>query len=201
MSLWGSAPGIRTIIIGDSGVGKTQLTNCLCRRASDQEVAPTIGVEYQRLHVGPEGSPHVLDMWDTCGQEQFRALTMAYFRQAKIALVCYAINSPLSLAHIDQWWRDALDQVPSGESPPVFIWVGTKQDLIDSDNVLDSISTDTVRDKLAGMGVHTQPLYMVETSAVTHYGISRLLRILGDVAQGLSPPPPRLPPANNKACC
>jgi small GTP-binding protein len=202
MSLCGSGPGIRTIIIGDSGVGKTKLTNCLCRRGSDAEVRPTVGVEYQRLLVGREESPHVLDMWDTAGQEEFRALSLAYFRQAKIALVCYAINSPGSLSGIEKWWRDALDQVPSGEQPPVFIWVGTKHDLVDSGEVPEPISTDTVREKLAAMGVDGQPLYLIETSAVTHFGISRLLKILGDVAQQLpAKAPTQIAPKEGKPCC
>ena len=62
------------VLIGDSGVGKT---NFLTRYAWDQfthESRTTIGIDFACRDVQHESKKIKLQVWDTAGQERFRVL-------------------------------------------------------------------------------------------------------------------------------
>ena len=49
-----------------------------------------------------------LHIWDTGGQEQFRAMTSLYFRDADAALLCYDISEDKSFKSVD-YWREQME--------------------------------------------------------------------------------------------
>lgn len=65
---------VLVVLIGDSGVGKT---NFLTRYAWDQftlESRTTIGIDFACRDVTYNGKKIKLQVWDTAGQERFRVL-------------------------------------------------------------------------------------------------------------------------------
>ena len=82
----------KVIIIGDTGVGKT----CLSERASkgffSDISTPTIGFDYYKFIVKYKNEIIKLEIWDTCGQEAYRSLISNFYKSSSLAMVVYAIN-------------------------------------------------------------------------------------------------------------
>ena len=71
-------PSLAVVLVGDSGVGKTNLLDRFTRNEFSLESKSTIGVEFATKSIEVEGGRSVkAQIWDTAGQERFRAITSA----------------------------------------------------------------------------------------------------------------------------
>ena len=70
------------VLIGDSGVGKSNLLSRFTRNEFSLETKTTIGVEFATRSIQCEGKITKAQIWDTAGQERYRAITSAYYRAA-----------------------------------------------------------------------------------------------------------------------
>jgi hypothetical protein len=70
--------GFLVVLIGDSGVGKTNLLSRFTRNEFNLESKSTIGVEFATRSIQTEGKTIKAQIWDTAGQERYRAITSAY---------------------------------------------------------------------------------------------------------------------------
>lgn len=82
----------KIVLIGDSGVGKTNLLSRFTKDEFNLESKPTIGVEFATKTLTVEGQHIKAQIWDTAGQERYRAITNAYYRGALGALTVYDIT-------------------------------------------------------------------------------------------------------------
>ena len=77
----------KIVLVGDSGVGKSNLLSRFTRGQFDLNSKSTIGVEFSTRQVEISGVVIKAQLWDTAGQERYRAITSAYYRGAVGALV------------------------------------------------------------------------------------------------------------------
>jgi small GTP-binding protein len=116
------------IIIGDAAVGKS---NLLLRYAHGQfkdEYQLTIGVEFGAKNISINDKIYRIQIWDTAGQENFRSITRAYYKDSVCALVVYDITNRDSFNNISNWVEDCKNQSPK----TIFmVLVGNKSDLND----------------------------------------------------------------------
>jgi small GTP-binding protein len=116
------------IIIGDAAVGKS---NLLLRYAHGQfkdEYQLTIGVEFGAKNISINDKIYRIQIWDTAGQENFRSITRAYYKNSVCALVVYDITNRDSFNNISNWVEDCKNQSPK----TIFmVLVGNKSDLND----------------------------------------------------------------------
>lgn len=82
----------KVVLIGDSGVGKSNLLSRFTRNEFCLESKSTIGVEFATRSVQVDGKTVKAQIWDTAGQERYRAITSAYYRGAVGALLVYDIT-------------------------------------------------------------------------------------------------------------
>ena len=81
------------VLIGDSGVGKSNLLSRFTRNEFNLESKSTIGVEFATRSIQVDGKTIKAQIWDTAGQERYRAITSAYYRGAVGALLVYDIGN------------------------------------------------------------------------------------------------------------
>jgi len=93
----------KIVVIGDSGVGKSNLLSRFTRNEFNLESKSTIGVEFATRSVSIEGRTIKAQIWDTAGQERYRAITSAYYRGAVGALVVYDITKESSFENVEKW--------------------------------------------------------------------------------------------------
>jgi small GTP-binding protein len=82
----------KIVIIGDSGVGKSNLLSKYVNNAFQENTKATIGVELSTKTVEIDGKVIQNQIWDTAGQERFRAITTAYYRSAVGAIIVFDLS-------------------------------------------------------------------------------------------------------------
>ena len=116
----------KLVIIGDSGVGKT---NILSRYLNDEfslTSKATVGVEFGSTMVKKNGKLIKLQIWDTAGQERYKSITTSYYKGAKGAFVVYDITKEKTFKNIDKW---ILELKANGSEDILIILIGNKLDL------------------------------------------------------------------------
>lgn len=118
----------KVIVVGDSGVGKSNLLSRFTRDEFNQNSMSTIGLDFSKRSVMIEGKTIKAQVWDTAGQEKFRAVTSAYYRGAVGALVVYDITSNESFENLTKW----LAELKEHAADITVMLVGNKNDLADA---------------------------------------------------------------------
>uniref|UniRef100_A0A0M3I2J9 Ras-related protein Rab-25 n=1 Tax=Ascaris lumbricoides TaxID=6252 RepID=A0A0M3I2J9_ASCLU len=116
----------KVVLIGDSGVGKSNLLSRFTRNEFCLESKSTIGVEFATRTIEMEGRRIKAQIWDTAGQERYRAITSAYYRGAVGALLIYDIAKHVTFENVERWLKELRDHA---ESNIVIMLVGNKSDL------------------------------------------------------------------------
>jgi len=62
----------KVVLIGDSGVGKSNLLSRFTRNEFNLESKSTIGVEFATRSIQVDGKTIKAQIWDTAGQERYR---------------------------------------------------------------------------------------------------------------------------------
>ncbi|KAM0687666.1 hypothetical protein COBT_001088 [Conglomerata obtusa] len=116
----------KIVLIGNSGVGKTNLLYRLSQNKFFGDTKPTIGVEFdaKTFHF-PEATIKA-QIWDTAGQERYRAITSAYYRGTMGALIVYDVTKRESLNDCLSYWLLQLKEHASGNI--VIALAGNKND-------------------------------------------------------------------------
>jgi small GTP-binding protein len=120
------------IIIGDSAVGKSNILLRYIHDNFNEEFQSTIGVEFGAKNIKIEDKIYRIQIWDTAGQETFRSITRAYYKNSVCAFVVYDITNRNSFQNVKSWIEDCRKQSPK----TVFmVLIGNKVDLEDSRQV------------------------------------------------------------------
>ena len=123
----------KTLILGDSFVGKTNMLKRFLHNEFDTNTKETVGVEFGSKNFIMDGNDIVkAQIWDTAGQERYRSVTKAYYKGAKGALLVYDISRKSTFENIDNW---LLDFKTNGDKDILIILIGNKSDLIDKREV------------------------------------------------------------------
>lgn len=116
----------KLILLGDPSVGKSNLLLRYCKDEFNLESATTIGVEFGNRIVLIENKIVKAQIWDTCGQEQFKSIAKTYYKGAVGALIVYDITRRDTFLNVEKWYKDIKDNV--GPNIVVML-VGNKSDL------------------------------------------------------------------------
>ena len=118
----------KIIVIGDSGVGKSCLTNKATRNIFEDNYHATVGFEFFTFNLKINDKIVKLQIWDTCGQEIYRSLISNFYRNTSLAILVYSVSSEISFQNVDMW----LKELRTNAAPDVkVILIGNKIDLVD----------------------------------------------------------------------
>lgn len=116
----------RLIMIGQSTVGKSSLLRQFKEGEYFPDISLTVGVDFHAKMVRINGHLIKMQLWDTAGQDRFRAIVKAYYRNAVGGLLVFDITNRESFASLDEWYDEVMKI--AGPRKPVFILVGNKDD-------------------------------------------------------------------------
>ena len=83
---------LKIVLVGDSGVGKSNIISKYTKNEFNYESKTTIGVEFATKALTQNGKNIKVQIWDTAGQERYRSMASAYYRGAMGALLVYDIT-------------------------------------------------------------------------------------------------------------
>lgn len=151
----------KIVLIGDSGVGKSNILSRFTRNEFCLESKSTIGVEFATRTLKIDGKTVKAQIWDTAGQERYRAITSAYYRGAVGALLVYDITKKQTFDNLQRWLRELRDHA---DTNIVILMAGNKSDL----NHLRAVQ-ETEGESLA----EKEGLSFLETSALEALNIEK----------------------------
>uniref|UniRef100_A0A3Q2PI02 Ras-related protein Rab-25 n=1 Tax=Fundulus heteroclitus TaxID=8078 RepID=A0A3Q2PI02_FUNHE len=145
----------KVVLIGESGVGKSNLLSRFTKNEFQHDSRTTIGVEFSTRTVQLNNFTIKAQIWDTAGLERYRAITSAYYRGAVGALLVYDISKHLTYESAERWLKELYDHA---DPHIVVMLVGNKKDL----ESLRTVPTEEAKD-FAG---RFNGIMFMETSAL-----------------------------------
>ena len=129
---------VKIVLLGNINVGKTSIASRYCKNSFNEHHINTIGGAYQQQKVVlSNGAIVKLHIWDTSGQERFRAMTNLYYRDAQVALLTYDITNEASFTGIEFWIEELKYKVENENM--ILCLVGNKSDVNDADRKITKI--------------------------------------------------------------
>ena len=119
---------MKLILVGDSGVGKTNILSKYLKNNFDPDSKATVGVEFGTKNIEIDNKKIKVQIWDTAGQERYKSITSTYYKGAKGAFIVYDITRKSTFDNIDKWIGDLKN---NGDENMIVYLVGNKSDLND----------------------------------------------------------------------
>ena len=160
----------KIVLVGETGVGKTAIISRYTLDTFKKGQQPsTMASRTMKEIIIPEFNRKLkFDIWDTAGQEKYRALTKFFYKDAAIAIMVYDITRRESFDEVSNYWST---QVRECASESLIIGIaGNKSDLFDQEQVKE-MEGKTLAKELGAV-------YQL-TSAMNGSGIITLFQKLG----------------------
>jgi len=126
--------GNKVIFIGETFVGKTNLIKVSLGKPFDPNPDTTWSASYAPKEFIYDNQKYTFNLWDTIGQEKYRALTKIFFKGAIIAIIVYDITKKKTFEALEYWYEQLKEQI--GEDFILAI-VGNKIDLYTKQEVTE----------------------------------------------------------------
>jgi len=165
----------KLVLVGDSGVGKSNILSRFTRNTFTHEEKSTIGVEFATKIVNislddkEEKDIRIkTQVWDTAGQERYRAITNAYYRNAVGAILVIDITQDRdsTFQNVKRWLRELRSHA---SDDLVTVMAGNKIDLRETGRI-------SKKDALDFAQKHNMQYF--ETSALTGTNVNIIFETL-----------------------
>lgn len=127
---------IKLCLLGDSGVGKSSLVLRFVADRFEAHSTATIGASFMSKTFSLGDETFKYQIWDTAGQEKYKALAPMYYRGAAAAIVVYDVTLESSFESVKRWVKELEQLGPEGI---VIAIAGNKIDLKDQREVSKEI--------------------------------------------------------------
>ena len=166
-----SAPeSVKVVLLGESGVGKTSIIAQFTTGNFDPDVVTSLSAQYVSKTVEYDNLQKAIkfDIWDTAGQEKYRALAKIFYKDAKVIMLVYDITNRRSFDELKSYWYEMVKQ--NADPDAIIAIVANKNDLYDSQQVKDEEAREFARSVKA---------IFQSTSAKSDSGITSLFDNVG----------------------
>jgi small GTP-binding protein len=100
----------KVILVGQSGVGKTCISNRFIKGSFNLEETPTLAASYleKTILLQESEKPIKFSIWDTAGQEKYRSLGKIFYKDANVAILVYDVTDIKSFKDIQKYWYEEI---------------------------------------------------------------------------------------------
>lgn len=127
---------IKVILIGDSGVGKTNIIRLAIGKGFSSNQEPSLTLSFSRKEIKIKNTKYILDLWDTIGQENLRTMNKLFYNNSRIVIFVYDITSRESFEDLNYWINEVSSQL--GDEDIIRGIIGNKIDLYLQEAVNDN---------------------------------------------------------------
>ena len=118
---------IKVVLLGEAGVGKTNLIRVAMGKPFEKEENSTISSTFFENEVVLNNKKYSYCLWDTAGQEIYRSLNKIFIKESKIVIIVFSIDSRKSFDQID-FWLNYIKEILGNDNYIIGL-VGNKSDL------------------------------------------------------------------------
>ena len=124
----------KVLLLGDSTVGKTCFLLRYCDKTFQDAHLSTIGLDYRVKTMTLKNNKNIkLQIWDTAGQDRFRAITKNYYKGANGIILIYDVTNLQTYENVKNW----ITQIREETNPTVVIYLaGNKIDIPEEERVV-----------------------------------------------------------------
>ena len=140
---------IKIVVLGESGVGKSNIINRYNGGQFDPNSVPNNSSFFMSKNLKFGEKIYRINLWDTAGQEKYHSLTKIFLNEAKIAFLVYAINDKNSYEKIDFWYK----LVKESCGNILISLIGNKKDLYEEEQVNEQEAIEKARTLNATFGL------------------------------------------------
>ncbi|KAJ8354597.1 hypothetical protein SKAU_G00221640 [Synaphobranchus kaupii] len=165
----------KVVLIGESGVGKSNLLSRFTKNEFNHDSRTTIGVEFSTRTVQLGSATVKAQIWDTAGLERYRAITSAYYRGAVGALLVYDISKQLTYESVERWLKELYDHA---DPHIVVMLVGNKSDL-SSQRSVPTEQANEFAERKSLLFMETSALQSTNVEAAFHNVLTEIHKKIG----------------------
>ena len=161
----------KVLLLGDSTVGKTCFLLRYCDKTFQEAHLSTIGLDYRLKTMTLKNGKNIkLQIWDTAGQDRFRAITKNYYKGANGIILIYDVTNVQSYENVKNW----ISQIREEANPNVVIYLaGNKVDVSEQEKLVKTEDGKKIADEFK--------LKFYETSAKNGVNINEIFEDLVEV--------------------
>ena len=126
---------IKIILLGETGVGKTNLINVFIGSKFALNTLSTMTCYSYEGKYKYKNEFYNYTIWDTAGQEKYRSLNKIFVRDAQIIILVYSIIDRASFNELNFWLQYAKEN--KGDDDYILGLVGNKSDLFLNETVTE----------------------------------------------------------------
>lgn len=164
-----NAESLKVVLLGESGVGKTSIISQLMEQEFNDEQTATTGATFSTKTMVFDNKGICFEIWDTAGQEKYRALTKMFYKDAGAAILVYDITRQASFEELKNYWANQVRE--NAPKKIVLAVAANKSDLID---------TEQVDEKTGRAFAKEIGAIFKSTSAKNQKGIEELFKDIGN---------------------
>ena len=157
---------LKILVVGDSSVGKTNFVMRLINNEFNKNYMTTSGIDLKTTDIEIKNKKIHVQLWDTAGQEKYRAITKNLFLKVMGALIIYDITNETSYNNLKSWV--SLIKEECGKHMQIIL-VGNKSDL----NLERKVDKDMVINY-----AREQKIEYIETSSKTGENVKKAVVML-----------------------
>ncbi|XP_033754054.1 ras-related protein Rab-22A-like [Pecten maximus] len=153
---------VKLCLLGETAVGKSSIVMRFVKDQFRSALESTIGASFMTKRIEVDGKHYAFQIWDTAGQEKYRALAPMYYRGSAAAIVVYDITREQTFRAVKEW----INELRKNASPNIVLaMAGNKCDLEDLREVPYKDVEEYARQRNA---------IFIETSALTAVNVPEL---------------------------
>ena len=155
----------KLVIVGDSGVGKTNLLTRFTRNQFSLNSRNTVGFNNDQKTLVIDGKVIRAEIWDTAGQERYRSMSPSFYRGSVGALIVYDVTNKESFENIPKWIKEINTHA---EGVIAILMIGNKSDKTDR----------VVPSELANEYATKHKCGLIETSAMNDVNVEQAFEVI-----------------------
>ena len=186
----------KILLLGDSTVGKT----CFLMKYTDKTFQDihmaTIGLDYRLKSMKLKSGKNIkLQIWDTAGQDRFRAITKNYYKGSHGIILIYDVTNVQTFENVKQW----VSQIREEASANVIIYIAGNKIDMEEERKVNKEEGEKLAEELGFPFVETSAKSGININETFEDLVERIDKIYGNSPQKVTRN--NLYKAKDKKCC
>ena len=126
----------RVVLLGKQATGKTCIIAQFINGSFDPGTISSLTAQFIRKTIQfADGRNITLDIWDTAGQEKYRAIAKIYYKEARAVILVYDITDESSFKEMKEYWYEQVKLY--AKKDVIFAVAANKNDLDEERKISD----------------------------------------------------------------
>ena len=186
----------KVLLLGDTTVGKT----CFLMKYTDKTFQDihmaTIGLDYRLKTMKLKSGKDIkLQIWDTAGQDRFRAITKNYYKGSHGIILIYDVTNLQTFENVKNW----VNQIREEAANNVVIYIAANKIDMEAERKVSKQEGESLAQELGFPFMETSAKSGININETFEDLVERIDKVYGNIPQ--KPNKNKLYKAKKRTCC